>query len=447
MIIIEHSTVDENSIAENLGLPEYSYWFVRKAFRRVLGQFGVTVGVTDPTREVDRIHHSAKAHGIESVFLSFNPPHLLPVGLDCPMAPVFAWEFDTIPNEVWQNEPRNDWATVLSSLPAAVTHCSFSADAVRRELGANYPIWSIPAPVFESNATRAFSARGWRDSFEIVLSRGVAIDSQAIDLALFRPDRPEGHGYKALRLLDVAAQTPRPALRLSLRGVIYNAVFNPVDDRKNWTDMIAGFVAAFRNQADATLILKITHHSLVDGVLPILNHLSRLGDFACRVILVHGMLADDEYSGLVEATSFAVNTSNGEGQCLPLMEFMSAGRPAVAPRHTAMLDYVNADNSFIVSSGMRQTHWPHDSRRVVRCLRHEISVADLVRQFRASFVVARDDPDRYRSMSAAATQTLRAYCSDAVVSERLSSLLAHMGLGGKSDAATERRRQRPAARV
>ncbi len=446
MIIIEHSTFDENSIAENLGLPEYSYWFVRKAFRRVLSRFGVPVGVTDPTREVDRIHHAAKAHGIDSVFLSYNPPHHLPVGLDCPTVPVFAWEYDTIPNEVWENEPRNNWAAVLSSLPAAVTHCSFTADAVRRELGANYPIWSIPAPVFESNAPKAFSAQGWRDSFEIVLSRGVAIDSRAIDLALFRPDRPDDRGYHALRLLDVAAQTSRPALRLSLRGVIYNAVFNPVDGRKNWMDMIVGFIAAFRDQADATLIIKITHRSLIDGALPILNHLSRLGDFACRVILVHGLLADDEYSGLVEATSFAVNTSNGEGQCLPLMEFMSAGRPAVAPRHTAMLDYVNAENSFIVSSGMRQATWAHDPRQVIRCLRHEISVADLVRQFRASFVVARDDPDRYRSMSVAATQSLRAYCSDAVVLERLSNVLAHMGLGGKSDASAERRRQRVGAR-
>ena len=40
MIIIENTIFDDTSIAANLGAPEYSYYFVRKAFRPVLEKFG-----------------------------------------------------------------------------------------------------------------------------------------------------------------------------------------------------------------------------------------------------------------------------------------------------------------------------------------------------------------------------------------------------------------------
>ena len=52
------------------------------------------------------------------------------------------------------------------------------------------------------------------------------------------------------------------------------------------------------------------------------------------------------------------------------MEFMSSGKPAVAPRNTAMIDYIDADNAFIVDSSEEATAWPHDPRAAYRTLRY-----------------------------------------------------------------------------
>jgi glycosyltransferase involved in cell wall biosynthesis len=260
------------------------------------------------------------------------------------------------------------------------------------------------------------------------LGSALAVDAADIDLSLFSAPRL-GEGHRALRLLRRAASDPaRPQQFLHLQGVVYTTIFNPADGRKNWIDMLAGFVWAFRGTPDATLVLKLTHSDMLEGMQQVLEHLVKLGPFRCRVVLIHGMLSDAAYGALIEATSFTVNTSDGEGQCLPLMEFMSAGRPAVAPRHTAMIDYIDDDNAFVVSSRVRQSFWPHDERQAIRCLRHQISFADLVRAFQRSYAVGARDPQLYARMSAAAVEALRKYCSEEVVVARLIEVFAHIGI-------------------
>ena len=382
MIILENSTYDARSIGAHLGAPEYSYWFVRKAFRPILERFGVVIPIADPAREVDQIYNSATAHGEPCVYFSFNPPHGTALGLNCPTVPVFAWEFDTIPDEVWEGDARNDWTTVLRPAPAAITHSQASVRAVRRSLGEAYPIWSIPAPIHRLNEKRTSSALGWRPPTELRIS-GLVIDAGTIDLSVFNFQRARSDGARCLARLKTKLLDPAPQpFRVTVGGVIYTAVFNPVDGRKNWRDLLAGFIWAFRDVPDATLLLKVTHRDMVLGVLPVLADIAKFGPFRCRVLIVFGLLPDQEYEALVDATSYVVNTSTGEGQCLPLMEGMSAGRPAITPLHTAMLDYVDSDNSFLVRSNEAPASWPHDPRQAIRCMKHALSFAQLVKAYK-----------------------------------------------------------------
>jgi glycosyltransferase involved in cell wall biosynthesis len=428
MIILEHSLFDAHSIGNHLGAPDYSYWFVRRVFQPILERFGIVVPITDPAGEVDRISRTAEAHGEPSVFFSFTPPHGTTIGLKCPTVPVFAWEFDTIPNEVWRDDPRHDWTYLLKQVPAAVTHSEFAASTIRGVLGDSYPIWSIPAPIYRTNVKRLASARGWRSPTELSIS-GIAIDAGAVDLSLFDVQRARTDGAKALKALRARIEAAGTGpLRFTLSGVVYTAVFNPVDARKNWMDLVAGFIWAFRDTTEATLLLKVTHYDAVLGVLPVLSDLAKLRPFKCRVLVVHGLLPQQEYESLVDVTSYAVNTSTGEGQCLPLMEFMSAGRPAITPLHTAMLDYVTADNSFVVPATLKPTSWPHDPRQAIRCMQHILNFSQLVHCYRESFEVARNRPQQYVAMSAAASAALQRFCSDEVVMGRLQELFRHLGI-------------------
>lgn len=96
MNFILYSDVNDGSISQSLGRPEYSYYFVLKAYRPVLESLG-RVHVVQTPAEVDRLYHELRLKGEDSLFLSFTPPQKTPADLDCPTLCVVAWEFDSIP--------------------------------------------------------------------------------------------------------------------------------------------------------------------------------------------------------------------------------------------------------------------------------------------------------------------------------------------------------------
>ncbi len=206
---------------------------------------------------------------------------------------------------------------------------------------------------------------------------------------------------------------------VTVSGVVYTSVLNPADGRKNWEDMVTAFCWTFRDDPDATLLLKMTHRSLTAYFARLHFVLHRIGPMKCRVVALHGYLDDAELAALMQITTFYVNSSEAEGLCMPLMEFMSAGVPAVSPDHTAMRDYVDTDVAFVVGSSPFPTIWPHDPRQLWKAHKHRVQWDSLVRAYRDSAVVARDDSDRYRDMRRAAATRMRDFSSDPVVRQAL----------------------------
>jgi len=147
--------------------------------------------------------------------------------------------------------------------------------------------------------------------------------------------------------------------------------------------------------------------------------LSQLSPFACRVVVMHGYLEDEEFARLYGAASFYVNASRCEGLCLPLMEFMSCGRPVIAPDHTAMHDYIDERVGFIVKSSREPTIWPDDVRILYRTLRHRPDWGSLKKAYEDSYAMAKSDPVAYQAMALAANERMREYCSFAPVQQRL----------------------------
>ncbi|MFZ3283121.1 glycosyltransferase [Pseudomonas sp.] len=420
MLIIIHSETNQHTIAQNLGRSEYSYYFVLKEYRPVLERIGRVVEVLDPQAEVDALYRECLSRGEPCVFLSFSPPHRTPVQLACPTLPVFAWEFSTIPNEPFAGEPRNDWRSVLAACGAAITHSSYTVNAVREAMTEDYPIVAVPAPVWDRFAARGAQLQGQTSTEPLHLTiKGLVADSRTLDLNAFGPAHlRSGEG------IDFTA--PVTEHELLLDGVVYTSVFNPGDGRKNWEDMLSAFCVTFRDVEDATLVLKLTHHDAEEALGDILHHLYKNQSYRCRIVLIYGYLADPDYERLVQATRYVVNTSYGEGQCLPLMEFMSCGKPAVAPRTTAMIDYLNADNAFLIKSTDELTAWPHDPRRAFRTLRYVTNWASLCEAYKASYDVAKNQPARYAQMSAQAVSSLQGFCSQAVAEQRLQVFLAQL---------------------
>lgn len=215
-----------------------------------------------------------------------------------------------------------------------------------------------------------------------------------------------------------------PECHITLRGVVYVSVFAPQDGRKNWQDMLSGFVWTFRDNPNATLFLKIPVQGGLEAYAVMYGILNRFGPFQCRVIYFAGFLDDTQYRDLIRAATYYVNSSHGEGLCLPLMEFLSAGRPAVAPDYTAMADYIDAPHAFVLRGSLEHNVWPFDPRDLFTTMRYRLDWESLVTAFEQSYDVAMTDGSRYAAMGAAAVEAMRAFCAVDVVRTKLAEAMA-----------------------
>lgn len=411
MIFLVYAKETDQSIAANLGLPDYSYFFVMKKFIPVLEQLG-KVRIVHDVETVDAQYAQLLTQDAEIILLSFTPPHKTPQGLRCPVFPVFAWEYSTIPDESWANEPRHNWAALLKSFRGAMTHSQFALKAVHQSLGASYPVVSLPAPLWDEYAS-LYEPRYSPHPWQLDIAHGVVLDSHALGLNQAEKSHPVSfEGCECHVQFD---------------GIVYTSVFNPNDSRKNCLDLLTGFCYAFRDNPEVTLLMKLAYHDATHACGLVLQEMKKLSPYRCRVVAVQGYLEDAAYRQLVANSTYVVNTARGEGQCLPLMELMSAGKPAIAPDHSAMADYINDRNAFIVRSSPEWTHWPHDPRLVLRTFRYRIDWQSLRDAYLESYRVACHEPARYMNMAQQAHRDLQQHCSKKVITDRLKDFLAELG--------------------
>ena len=212
-------------------------------------------------------------------------------------------------------------------------------------------------------------------------------------------------------------------LRVPFEGVVYTSMLNPTDGRKNWHDILTAFCWAFRDVPDATLMFKMVKGDPSSYRRDLFLILSRLAPFKCRVVTMDGFLEDEDYARMIAASSFYVNASNAEGLCMPLMEFMSAGKPVIAPCHTAMADYIDDSAAFVLGTSPEHNVWPNDPRHLYRTMRERLKWDTLVNAFQQSYRVAKDEPARYAEMGINAETIMRNYCSDLAVRDRLATIV------------------------
>lgn len=506
MNFILYSDVNDSSISQSLGRPEYSYYFVLKAYRPLFESLG-QVHVVASSAEVDPLYRQLQQAGQDSLFISFAPPHKTPTDLQCPMVCVVAWEFDTIPAEHWDNDPRHDWSQTLARLGRVITLSTHTAEAIRRTLGDEFPVLVLPTPLWERFAEvrqqypgtpvnpgttlqikgcildswvmglsadgllgpviaepvmqiepepqaapepeppppltvrrRVFITRHYvREVYRALkhnlllwyreAARDLVPDAARPLLARLRKQAPPVQPVPVAPLVIEPVEPPEPeqstlpdtsqTVSIDVSGVVYVSVFNPDDGRKNWHHLITAFCWALRDAQDATLVLKMTQNDLSTYYVELMTLLSQLSPFACRVVVMHGYLQDEEFARLCGAASFYVNASRCEGLCLPLMEFMSCARPVIAPDHTAMRDYIDERVAFVVKSSREPTIWPEDARILYRTLRHRPDWGSLRTAYAASYAMAKHQPDTWHAMADAASERMRDYCSFAPVQQRL----------------------------
>jgi glycosyltransferase involved in cell wall biosynthesis len=298
----------------------------------------------------------------------------------------------------------------------------------------DYPCYVFPRPNELPRAPRPWVAantghlprrRGLRELFK----KAIRALPQRLSNAALRGARAVRSAAwaarEALRDVDIRVlYPPRPHLELS--GIVYTTLLNPGDSRKNWTDLLSAFLLALGDRADATLVVKlvVSAESEADALREVFAHYRATGvAHRCQVAFITCYLSEEQLVRLAQASTYYLNASHAEGSCLPLQNYMAAGRPAVAPPHTGMADSLAAGCGFLVDSHLEPARSPLDPAGGLTTRWHRIVWQSLHDQLRTSYETAHRDTRRYHALGEAARTRMASLASREAVWPLLSAAL------------------------
>jgi glycosyltransferase involved in cell wall biosynthesis len=445
-------------IRRHMGSADYSYAFVLKALEPVLEQFGIWTPVGRPESSLIYRAERARADGFRPIHLAIQPPQRAYLTPAVPTVMFPFWEFPRIPDRDFGCDTRQNWLRICNHADLILTACRFTADAFRGA-GVGCPVAVVPVPL----APSAFDVPAWDPAASCTLDcRHLVLCGRADPVAAGPPPDPASPrpswlvrrvdaAYQRLRagysrharawisdegneklydlknalLRRTVGPLPLPVLPrtpLTLRGLVYTSIFNLGDRRKNIEDMLTAFLLAFHDRPDVTLVLKlVTHESREHHELKRLRHLVESPNLRpeCRLVVVTDYLSDEQMDELMRATTYYVNTSKAEGACLPLHRALAAGRPALAPAHSAMADYMDDGVGFALASHPEPTYWPHDPEHRYETTWNRLVWSDLHARFLQSAAIADEDRARYDELSAAARRRMALLMTRDVAAEAL----------------------------
>jgi glycosyltransferase involved in cell wall biosynthesis len=433
--------------ADLVGADAYSYHFVYRAFLPLLREIGEVIEVEAPESRLDWAAEQARRRGLDPIHLSFRPLQAVYLSSLLPNVAFPFWEFPHLPDEDFDDNPRNNWARIAGRLSLVLCASDFTRDAFRRA-GVSTPVRTVPVPIrAECFALPSWDAGGAaRLRCETrLLGAAPAADGEAARRPRTLRGRARGFHEGTLRPLlprwanravDATIQTVKGTLgigeegvveawlaepALDLSGVVYTTIFNPFDRRKNWRDLLSAFALALGDKEDATLVLKLAvgPENRRDALALIAGHFASFGlRLRCKVALIADYLSEAQMLELMRRSTYYVSATRAEGSCLPAQDFLAAGRPVIAPVHSALADYLGFDVGFPVESHPEPTHWPHDPSRHLRTTRQRIVWQSLHEQLWASHVAARQT-----AWYEATAERCRARMNDFASAERVRPLL------------------------
>jgi glycosyltransferase involved in cell wall biosynthesis len=418
------------------GLKTSTYQFVARTFAPLLQRWGKVTYLTQAESRLDFALHECRRQNLEPIHLSFQPIHQTYLSSNAPNVVFPFWEFPDIPDENFGDNPRNNWARLAACADLLLTASSFTRDAFLRAR-IQTPIHVVPVPI----APVYFDVPAWESGQRVVIDcpcyvlpqpeappppppnpwvagwgRKLSLRERFYEVMknYVRPRLPGflgrglTHVYRVLRAarrsyLDEERVALPAEARLELEGVVYTTLFNPFDPRKNWQDLLSAYLLALRDREDAMLVVKL---AVNDRLMPcvvnmILKYYHELNiRHRCKVVLVPAYLSDSQMAELARGSTYYLNASLAEGACLPLQSFLAAGRPGVAPAHTALADYFTGDLGFVIASHPAPCAWPQDPSGRCRTFWHRPVWQSLHDRLRESYHAAREEARRYQGMAA-----------------------------------------------
>ncbi len=452
---------------DNLGVEGYSYDIVTKLFLPLLKGCGEVIPVANPHRDLERAARDARNRGLEPVHFSILPLQDVFLAESVPNVVMPAWEFPDIPDDAFGGNPQNDWSATANRCSAVVVGGPFTVGALTKA-GVRTPIRIVQVPtpqeyfeldawqpanrttiecpcyVFPQTPSGSASTSAAAKTDAAAVPRSFAVSPQrriakALSCLARRicirviktvlPIRATGTLASAWRAGKATWRNPRGHygfarnLHLDLSGIVYTSILNPIDGRKNWQDLLTGFLLALGDREDVTLVIKLISSDPFQVRRVLGYYKCRDIPHRCKLVIIPGYLQDEQMLRLAEASTYYLQTTRAEGNCLPLMNYRAAGRPGISPRHSAIADYFDDQIGLVVDSHPEPTAWPHDPRLRIRTSWGRIVWPSLVAQLQESYRIIKHDREKYDSLAARGRQKLLPWASPAHIEPRLRSAL------------------------
>jgi glycosyltransferase involved in cell wall biosynthesis len=462
---------------ENLGVVGYSYDIVTKLFLPLLERCGEVIPVRDPKRHLQRAAQDARQRGLPPVHLGILPFQDAYLAESVPNVVMPAWEFPDIPTDPFGCNPQNDWPATANRCSLVLVGGPFTANALKKA-GVETPVRVVQVPTpqeyFElpswqpasrtmidcpcyvlpqaSPSSVGVAAAESRDAAAAAgnliappqrsIARALAARLRWRSKRLIRSILPDRIARTLANVWRVGKATWRnpgghfnyaESSHLDLSGIVYTSILNPIDGRKNWQDLLTGFLLALGDRPDVTLVVKLVSSDPYQIGRFIGYYKCRDIPHRCKLVIITKYLSDEQMLRLAEASTYYVQTTKAEGNCLPLMNYLAAGRPGISPRHSAIADYFDEKLGFVVDSHPEPAAWPHDPSLRIRTSWGRLVWPSLVEQLRQSYRLAKHDRAQYGELAARGRQKMLHWASPASVEPRLRSALELVVPGSSSN--------------
>ncbi len=430
--LLVRATYTDADLGRCLGQEGYSYRYVYRAFAPLLARWAPMQEVAGPDAALDSAVADARARGLDPLHLCFLPLHRAPRTAAAPNVAAIAWEYPEVPQTDLHGDPRNNWVRAANAFDLVIAHTHYARAALIHS-GVHTPVHVVPIPIHEDH----FRLPAWQPGSRAVLDTPCYVFPPpdwanqasatgpgptswrpwvgkrwrqalgAMPGAMRRTAHAARVGLRAARAVwrepDIRKLFP-PQPQLELSGIVYTSILNPLDGRKNWVDLLGGFLQALGEYPDAQLVIKLVVSP--EHEAEVLRHVHACycragGAYRCRVAFITSYLSEEQLLQLTQASTYYLNTSHAEGSCLPLQNFLAAGRPAIAPAHTGMADSVDPRCAFVLDAHPEPTCFPIDLEGPNLTRWYRLVWQSLFEQLQHSYEAARTDLGHYRGLSEA----------------------------------------------
>ncbi len=407
-----------------LGAPHYSYRFAELKFLRVFAERGTPLTKLQMPEYYNTASSLLDGTGetadclLHLIFRSSEQIRLFKPGYNiC----CFAWEFEVLKDHTGPGEhPFLNQARMLSICDEIWVPCNYTSEVLARHGIGNVQV--IPAPISLPVAPRL-------ERYDALATVGhLGVMPLITNFLLSRQDNARACAARAQAMIDWLA----PRLVAVRDPLVYLAVLNPEDFRKNLDALLRGFHHFQQAHEGVCLIVKVltaadryTLDQVISDVIP--NKLASGSVFHTEsIVFLNRYLTEEEMSALYCISDFYICSSVAEGQNLPLLEAMAHGTVPVSTANTAMADYITVDNAFQIAERMV----PNTSEHMAGTIAgkpfnvHTSSSRDVFAALMASRAAT---PSRRRKMSAACVATVAAQFSPEALWPRIAGRLAAIG--------------------